>query len=78
MRCTGTEYLIKTNTGSFGGGTLTPKVRESSSETAVTYGTTTLTSSGAIAITIPEGMELGATLSGSTSPSLGVKIIKIR
>ena len=76
VRATGTEYLIEAE-GDFDSGTLTPKIK-SYDGTAITYGSSTLTADGAIAVTVPKGKELGAVLSGSTSPSLKVHITKIK
>ena len=76
VRATGTEYLIEAE-GTWGSGTLTPKIK-SYDGTAITYGTQTLTADGAIAVVVPKGKELGATLSGSTNPSLKVHIVKIK
>lgn len=76
VRTLGTEYTISA-VGTWGGGTITPKVKDADG-TAVTWGTSTITADGAIAVTVPRGAELGATLSGSTSPSLVVHIAKVK
>jgi hypothetical protein len=76
IRCTGTVYQIEAE-GTWGGGTLTPK-KKSFDGTAITLGDTTLTADGAINVEVPYGAEICTTLSGSTSPSLKVHVIKIR
>lgn len=76
VRTLGTEYTISA-TGTWGSGTLTPKVKDADG-TAVTWGTTTLKADGSIGVVVPRGADLGATLSGATNPSLVVHIAKVR
>jgi hypothetical protein len=57
--------------GTWGSGTLTPKIK-SYDGTAITYGTSTLTADGAIAVVLKQGQMVGAALTGSTTPSLKV------
>lgn len=64
------ECIIESE-GTWGSGTLTPKTK-SYDGTAITYGSETLTADGCIVVVLKQGQEIGATLSGSTSPSLKV------
>lgn len=75
VRCTGTLYAIE-GEGTFGGGTLTPQ-KKSYDGTWIAWGSETLTADGGIVVQVPAGAEIRANLSGSTSPSLKVHIIKI-
>lgn len=76
VRCTGTVYQIE-GEGTFGGGTLTPQ-KKSYDGTWITLGSSTLTANGAINVEVPAGADIRANLSGATSPSVKVHIIKIR
>lgn len=76
IRCTGTVYQIEAE-GTFGSGTVTPQ-KKSYDGTAITLGDSTLTANGAINVEVPVGAEIRIDLSGSTSPSLKVHVVKIR
>lgn len=76
VRCTGTVYQIEAE-GTFGSGTVTPQ-KKSSDGTWITLGSETLTANGCINVEVPAGSEIRANLSGSTSPSIIVRVAKIR
>lgn len=64
------ECIIEAE-GTWGSGTVTPKTK-SYDGTAITYGDKTLTADGAIVVTLKRGQEIGAALTGSSSPSLKI------
>ena len=66
------EAIIESE-GTWGSGTLTPKTK-SYDGTSITYGAQTLTADGCIVVVLKQGQEVGATLSGSTTPSLKVHV----
>lgn len=75
VRAQGTVYSIKAY-GTWGGGTLTPQVKDGA--TWVTLGDTTLTANGVINVEVDYGADIRANLAGASSPSLTVKFSKIR
>lgn len=70
--CTSTLYQIICD-GTFGGGTITPQIKTASGNW-ITYGTATLTASGAIVVNVRYGNEIAVNLSGATTPSIVVSI----
>ena len=76
VRTTGTLYHIEAE-GTFGGGTVTPQ-KKSSDGTWIALGSETLTADGAINVEVPVGSDIRANLASSSSPSIIVRIAKIR